>query len=881
MIRSLPAVLVTLSFTTAQAADLDEARRLHREGRYAECIQVAEKAVATRVRDEDWPTLLIRSQLALGRYAEAEASLTNALTRYSTSVRLRVLGCEVVSSAGKPERVAVLLREINELGGSRMYLYRDAPNLVALGRAAVMLGADPKLVLENFYDRAKKADPNSRDAYLATGELALQEHDYELAARSFDEALKKFPDDPDILFGLARAYEPSATSLMLKWIEATLTRNTNHAPALLLLADHQVDAEGYAAADEILEQALAVNPAQPEAWAYKAVLAHLRNDPDGETRAREKALQVWTTNPEVDHIIGRKLSQNYRFAEGSRYQRSALGFDGNYLPARIQLAQDLLRLGDEAEGWKLAEEVHQRNGYDVTAFNLVNLKETLAKFRDLTNEHFIVRMAPREARLYGDQVLELLNRAYESLGTRYGLQPDQPTLIEIFPEQKDFGVRTFGMPHNPGFLGVCFGHVVTANSPASQAGNPSNWEAVLWHEFCHVITLQLTKNKMPRWLSEGISVYEEIRANPTWGQAMNPKYREMILNGELTPVSRLSSAFLSPKSSLHVQFAYFQSCLVVEYLVNRFGFESLKLILQDLGNGTSINDAITKRTAPMEIVEKEFEAFARDRAEKLAPGLDWEKPQTAVASTGPGRQRLGLGNPVQVAPTTNTNSPAVPAPAPEKPRSAPPGAPNYWRLARQAGELVSEKQWEAAKAPLQKLIELYPNQTGSENAYVLLAAAHRSLRETDSERDVLTRLAALDPAAPDAYSRLMELGESAKDWPTVETNAQRFLAVNPLLASPHRYLALASEELGRTNTAIGAYRKVLLLSPPDPSEVHFRLARLLQKTGDPLAKRQVLQALEEAPRFRDAQQLLLELAETAPAEGRSPAPAADGDKARP
>ncbi len=39
---------------------------------------------------------------------------------------------------------------------------------------------------------------------------------------------------------------------------------------------------------------------------------------------------------------------------------------------------------------------------------------------------------------------------------------------------------------------------------------------VLWHEFCHVITLQKTGNKIPRWLSEGISVFEERRADVRW-----------------------------------------------------------------------------------------------------------------------------------------------------------------------------------------------------------------------------------------------------------------------------------------------------------------------------------------------------------------------------
>ena len=44
---------------------------------------------------------------------------------------------------------------------------------------------------------------------------------------------------------------------------------------------------------------------------------------------------------------------------------------------------------------------------------------------------------------------------------------------------------------------------------AAQGETPSNWEAVLWHEFCHAVTLKATANRMPRWLSEGISVYEE------------------------------------------------------------------------------------------------------------------------------------------------------------------------------------------------------------------------------------------------------------------------------------------------------------------------------------------------------------------------------------
>ncbi len=832
-----------------QGADVDAAQQAFTQGNYSNCIQLCERAIADQEYGEEWRLLLIQSMMTLGQYTNALSALTANLERYSSSLRLRLLGREVYFFNDQKDKADALLQEINSLVRNRTGAYRSAQDLVTVGRAALLMGIDPREVLDQLFDRAKKADPACRDVYLARGEVALEKGDYALASKAYSEGLKKFPDDPDFHYGLARAYEINNRRLMLESLDTALSHNTNHVPSYLLLADHLVDGEEYSEADKMLDRALAINPWQPEAWAYRAVLAHLRSEPERETKCRETALRFWKSNPRVDHLIGEKLSQKYRFAEGAAAQRLALQFDKEFLPAKIQLAQDLLRLGEETEGWALAEEVHRADGYDVTAYNLGMLHDAMAKFQTLTNHDFILRMSRREAAIYGAEALELLQRAKSNLCAKYGMELARPTVVEIFPEQKDFGVRTFGLPGNPGFLGVCFGDVITANSPVSQA-HPANWQAVLWHEFCHVVTLNLTHNKMPRWLSEGISVYEEMQANPVWGQAMNPRYREMVLGKELTPVGELSAAFLAPKTDLHLQFAYYESALVVEFLIKRYGADSLRQILRDLGAGTGINQAIAAHTEALEKIETDFAAFARERAENLAPGMDWERPGAKEKAEGdeanrPTRRRGPARAPDDLAGATEEWMKEHPT--------------NYYVLKRQAKQLLVEKKFEEAKTPLNTLVKLYPSDTGPDNALRLLAEAHRSLNETNLEREVLSRLAALDADDADTFLRLAELCAEAKDWAGTAENAERFLAVNPLVAEPYHQLATASEALEKNRPAIRAYQIMLLLDPPDPAEAHFRLARLLRQAGDPAAKRQVLQALEEAPRFRDAHKLLLEL----------------------
>jgi tetratricopeptide (TPR) repeat protein len=828
----------------ARAADLADAQKLFDTGKYAEAIDSVNKALQAGDGDDDWWALKIRAELTLGRYPEAFKTFATAIDRYDASVDLRMLGYEVYLANDRPADAAAILATVKMLGEMAPWRYDTARDRVALGRAHVKSGTDARQVLETYYDRAKRASPQSALPYLASGDLALQKQDFALAAENYREATRRAPEDPDGYLGLARAFTDDAEQATAA-LKKALELNPNHVESLLLQADNLLDREEYAQAETALKKALDVNPKHPRAWAYRSVMAHLTGDKKNEAEYRTQALSSWKTNPEVDWLIGHKLSHQYRFAEGAAAQRRALAFAPGYLPAKMRLCEDLLRLGQETDGWKLADEVFKEDPYSVLAYNLITLHDVIEKFTAVENEHFLVRMDPKEAQIYGQRALRLLTEAREKLSAKYGVSLPDKTIIEIFPAQKDFAIRTFGLPGGEGFLGVCFGPVVTVNSPASRGANTSNWEAILWHEFCHSITLFKTNNKMPRWLSEGISVYEELQANPAWGQRMTPEYREMVLKGEATPVSKLSSAFMRPPSPQHLMFAYYESSQVIEYIIKNFGIEALRKVLADLGSDVNINEALSRHTVPIEKLDADFAAYLKGQAENLAK-VDWAKPDF-----GP-----------------EADSAAIAAWNKAHPN-------NLAGILAEGRAMLAEKKFKEAKGPLEKIIELYPAFIEGGGPYMMLAQVHRELGESKEERAVLEKFASLDADSVEPRLRLMGLAVADKDWKLVKRVAEQLLAINPLIPAPHRFLVQASVALNDRPTAIEGHRTLLLLDPLDRAEHHYQLGKLLYEEKNlPEARREVVKALEDAPRYRAAHALLLQIAAVMPELPPPPSPGA-------
>jgi tetratricopeptide (TPR) repeat protein len=296
-------------------------------------------------------------------------------------------------------------------------------------------------------------------------------------------------------------------------------------------------------------------------------------------------------------------------------------------------------------------------------------------------------------------------------------------------------------------------------------------------------------------------------------------------------------------------FAYFESSLVIEHIVATYGFDALKLVLADLREGVIINDALDRRVAPIDELQAGFETFVQQQVAAFAPDVDWSDPLEMLSTeSNPDAWRDWIAlHPTNVAALTI-----------------------YGKM------LIDAQRWDEARDVLQTAVKLNPTARGEENPARLLAIVFRQLNDTAQERTALTTYAEHDPSATDVYLRLIDLATETNDWQAVRTHALQAIAVNPLIPQPHRALADAAEHLSLPDDCIAACRTLLILPRDDDAELHFRLARLLADKGEAdEARRQTLLALERAPRYRDAQSLLLKLVRASATTPKDSPPAPD------
>jgi tetratricopeptide (TPR) repeat protein len=182
----------------------------------------------------------------------------------------------------------------------------------------------------------------------------------------------------------------------------------------------------------------------------------------------------------------------------------------------------------------------------------------------------------------------MLGEAGATMKAHYSFTPSTPVAVEMYREREHFSVRTSGLP-NIGIEGVCFGHVVAAMSPNSDA---FNWGNVLWHELAHVFAIQLSKNHVPRWFTEGLSEYETMIRRPEWQRELDPELFVALRRNALPSALDMNRAFTHAEGDLDVTVAYYAASQMVAFTAEQLGFPKITLALELWGKGKRTADVI-------------------------------------------------------------------------------------------------------------------------------------------------------------------------------------------------------------------------------------------------------------------------------------------------
>ncbi len=810
------------------ADSVKEARELYHLGKYADCIGFINRAEINLEEDRRFTALKARARLAMGEYDEA-AEVVEDDWSFEGTQEGQMLLYDIRRAQGNFDAAEA---HVAAVFNSRRF---SAPSdLLAIGRAALIHGGEPKDILDRFYRRVLKTEPENAEVYQYIGDLALEKYDYELASENYDKGLQLEPNNTDLRASLAECFFESNRGQAIEILEKNLEINPRHVDSLLMMAQHHLlaELEDKTEAMAFIERVEKVNKNEPRPNAMRVVMALIEADEEAAEKFRRQAKKGRAQDPRIDYHIGQWMSSIMRFQEAVPFLRASLEIDSNFLPAKIALGQNLLRTGEEAEAWMILEGVSDRDQYNVAVYNLLALHDEIEDYQIMNRENFIVRMESSEARLYGARVLDLLEQAEDDLHAKYDFTPSKPILIEFFPKQEDFAVRTFGFMGGDGFLGACFGLVVTMNSPNNGATGKTNWESTLWHEYCHAVTLGATKNRMPRWLTEGLSVYEERLRDPSCGEQLSLEFKHMILEGdELIPLSQLNYGFLKPKSGKHMMFAYYQSSLFVEYFMEKHGEEKMRSIIGDLRQGVKFSEACKRHADSLPKLEKDFFAYAKETARAYGGELEWDVPE----------ENLAAFSPEELADWLKEN------PA------------NYYGLRAQGTALLRAENYAEAEKVFLELVEKFPNHADAGSPYQLLADLYRRTGDREKEREMLWELISQSTDWLDEMLLLLDYEAEAGDWERVDHLAHQVMAINPYITKAQKALAQSYEARDQRDEAVMQFETLLTLKPQNPAQIHFRIADLLQESEPARSKKHTLDALAEAPRYRDALRLLRKL----------------------
>ena len=772
--------------------------------------------------------------LATGKWDAAEAAFRAAANgRASDAVEARANLAELLWDRGRHAEAMRLFDGFIDLynRGGRL----SAPELIAVGRAVRRLGVtNPQLFKDALvaFDQAAQAAPGDPLPTILAGELFLEKYNATEAHTSFKEALARNPNHPRALLGEARALTfdgaPGATDL----IERALATNPRSAEAHALLAQLALSAEDFDKSFQESATALALNPGSPDALAVLGAARFLAGDRAAFESARARALTINPADADFFATVSEMSVHLRRYEEAVTMAAQGAALDSLSWSTLGLLGMNQLRMGTIDEGRANLDRAFKGDPFNVWFKNTLDLLDTFTRYQTVPTAHFVLFLRGDESDLMAPYVGAIAEEAYTALENRYGTEPPTPIRLELFPRHADFSVRTLGLT-GLGALGVAFGSVLVMDSPSAREPGEFNWGSTLWHELAHAFHMGMTANRVPRWFTEGLAVHEQRSARPGWGHPVTPSFLAAYREGKLPPASDLNQGFMRPDYPEKVIHSYFLASMVFAWMEQEHGMDAAILMLGGYAAGKDTRGLVREVLGlDLKDFDQAIDAYVRTRY------------ADAFRSTAPVDDAL---------PPRDAPLEAVQAAARRHPRHF----PSRLRFGQM---LAGAGRPDEAEVELKAALQLFPTYAELGGPYLYLARIHRERGELERAAAALAQLGNLNESAYEVHTMEADVRTQVGDLAGAAQALERAVLINPFRVEVHQQLAELCASLGKHGQAVQERRAVVALNPVDRADAHYKLARALFE-ADQLddARREVVRALEVAPSYEEALELLLEL----------------------
>jgi len=178
------------------------------------------------------------------------------------------------------------------------------------------------------------------------------------------------------------------------------------------------------------------------------------------------------------------------------------------------------------------------------------------------------------AQLSRRQIVEALETHYNELVGELGITPRDSISVSLYTNQAYFDVTqapAWSAALNDGKLRIPVEGLTGITSSLSQ---------VLKHELAHSFIREITRNRCPAWLNEGIAQEVEARSTSSYGSRLARLYAAQ----RQVPLSALEGGWTN-LSSAEASLAYAEGLAAVEYIRDTYGMSDVTRILKRLGEG--------------------------------------------------------------------------------------------------------------------------------------------------------------------------------------------------------------------------------------------------------------------------------------------------------